>query len=390
MEEESRPPTPLDPTPPLPGVGSVDARDSAGMSIGNTGELNQHIGDKVDTGGGDNVGTKVVINADAAGEALSRIVNLLLKPDALTHLSVIRDRLESASRFIRLLADCKKLHDHLHRLQMHCLSPILLGVAGFPGETLFLDNLPSYNEDFQTNVSGIRVVTQRLAWNAVELRWVAKLEQAGRKLAEALALLSKDSLDAATMVMRAEIGKRQELANTQLKGAARSLLALHLAEAVSQVRDRLTQQNLSPDLLHQYDEGIAALAQFGQSLNAQIETHDGWQEIENILRLVEDEPEKKLASSWPDLTDVLRPLMDEVIESGDTFMARFRDTVAKLDAAVLAGQAAPLRRAFFEFRSQVGRRFFFVDERLLALCKALLDVGPRLDNLLSVLPKTTS
>jgi hypothetical protein len=354
----------------------LDARHSQGASVGNQGEINQHFGPQVN------------IAADAAGEALGRIVNLLLKPDALIHLSVIRDRLESANRFIRLLADCKKLHDHLHRLQLHCLSPIMLGAGGFPGQMLFVDNLPSYTEDFQTNVSGIRAVTTRLGWNAVELRWVMKLEQAGDKLNEALALLSKDSLDAATRVMRTEIGRRQEEANTRLKEAARSLLALHLADAVTQVRDRLTRQNLSADLLQQYDEGIAALAQFGHSLNAHIADHDGWQEVENILRLVEDDPEAKLAASWPDVMDVLQPLLNAVEEPDDDLMTRLRSTAAKLEAAVQAQQALPLRRAFFEFRSQAGRRFFVVDERLLALCNALLEIGPRLDNLLSVLPRT--
>lgn len=366
-----------------------DLRHSQGASLGNTGELTQHFGDKVSTGGGDNVGTKIVINTEAAGEALGRIVNLLLKPDAITHLSVFRDRLESASQLIRLLADCKKLHDHLHRLQMHCLSPIMLGVGNFPGEMLFLDNLPSYNEDFHTNVSGIREVTQRLAWNAVEMRWVIKLEQAGQKLAEALALLSKDSLDEATGVMRTEIGKRQESANTQLKVTARSLLALQLAQAVSQVRDQLVQQKLDPSLIHQYDEGIASLTQFGESLNAQIEIHDRWQEIENILRLVEDEPEKKLATSWPDLLELLTPLLAEPAEPTHQLMTRIKTTTAKLDAAVQAQQTALLRSTFFEFRSQVGKQFFFVDISLLELCKALLGIGPRLDALLSVLPKTT-
>jgi hypothetical protein len=103
---------------------------------------------------------------------------------------------------------------------------------------------------------------------------------------------------------------------------------------------------------------------------------------------VEDDPETKLAASWSDVMDVLQPLLNAAEEPDDDLMTRWRSTAAKLEAAVQAQQALPLRRAFFEFRSQAGRRFFVVDERLLALCNALLEIGPRLDNLLSVLPRT--
>ena len=65
MEDEPLEPPSLSSPDPAPntGAGGIDARDSHGLIAGNTGKVEQQFGDKVDTGGGDHVGQKVVAGA---------------------------------------------------------------------------------------------------------------------------------------------------------------------------------------------------------------------------------------------------------------------------------------------------------------------------------------
>lgn len=376
---------------PTLGVEGIDMSNSQGTSIGNQGALHQQFGDRIKAHtfvSGDQI--NIHLNSTAFSESLNRLIGLLSRREALAHLAVFQDRLQRASRLIATLRDNKKLHDSLYNLQVYCLRPILYSADGFPNDVRFSNDLIGYREQFRAALGEVQHISGRLALGKVDSRWLNRLQQAEGQLSEAMDTSSKLSLDKATGTMRSEISQHLMRANEGLKAAALGLLDLHLAEVVIEVRDALALQPngvSNPNLMNQYDEGILALTNFRDDLRARVEEHDGWQLAESELQRIESAPITDMPSNWPDLVIYVQPL---VANQTEPWAIELAATLDKLQTEILTQNLNTISSAFTKLRSKAIYRFFEVDKRLLELCETLLNFGPKLDGLLSVLPQVRS
>jgi hypothetical protein len=294
---------------------------------------------------------------------------------------------------IELLGDYKDIHDQLHSLQFHCYNCIVQETKRSIDDDLAWDTLVDYELTFQDIVNHLRDISAQPGANATaepapvriaramlpaqETIWIQDLVQAHTDLQNAIENADMKQLKRALRLMSRVLTIQPSQVNTRLNTTARALRLPALVQALGNIRNLLALPHLDPEPVHQFEVGVAALADLNSSLNALVAGHDRWQAVDLELRRIEtsiDQDLSELDLSWPDLKAMAEPLYAGV--AAPWAMAIAGDA-GKLEGALAEGESNRIKQTFRRYRRQVGERFYRVDVELKRTCDDLREiVGP--------------
>jgi hypothetical protein len=300
-------------------------------------------------------------------------------------LGKFRADFESTCQQIERMADYKDLHDLLHRLQFDYYGMVLSPAKNFPGEDA-VDELFVHQPKLDEIISNLRAILQRPSVNPIEGQWGQKLEAAGQEIARAL-----DQADVA-LLKKGLMGLKHILANqpTRINGtlteSARAMQLSSLIEALVNVASQAASLNLDPAYSAQFAAGIQPLKQLDQQMRTQVDQHDRWQAVENELRNFEGSIQTgeldELKLFWPDVKTTTQTLYANRAEE---WAKKLSDSGNALDQAIRDDNPVRIKRAFNDYRSRIGFRFFQVDTDLKKLCSEIREIGTPLNAVLRMI-----
>lgn len=292
---------------------------------------------------------------------------------------------EAAHQQLDSAGDCKDLHDLLHKLQFFCYDPLVQEAARFPHDDLAIDNLTDCLLTLEGIVNELQQVAARPSLSKREPTWISEVRTAKVDLACALDKLDPQLLRRVIIRLKRLLSTQPSRINVMLNQAARHLRLRTLAEAMAQVSGNVAALNLNPDKVGQFQAGVIALNDLERNLDALVDDHDCWQEIEVELWRIEGsltQSMDELEVTWSDL----KTRSDELCSTCEIeWAAALRQDAAALTTALAENSPLKIKRAFRSYRRRASNRFYQVDGDLKSICGELRKIGLPLASVLRMM-----
>jgi hypothetical protein len=341
----------------------------------------------------------------SVGEGLSALSTLIQVAPGVQEAAVrFRADFQVAREQIDLLGDYKDIHDQLHSLQFHCYNCIIQETKRSTDEDLAWDTLVDYELTFQDIVGRLRDIgvqpepalptsqltmpgyaVARTVLPTQETGWIQDLVEAHQNLHSAIENADVRQLKRSIRVINRVLTIQPSQVNARLNSTARTLRLPSLVQALGSIRDLLALPSLDSEKVHQFELGVAALADLNVTLSALVADHDQWQAIDLELRRIEtslDQDIGELELSWPDLKEMVDPLC---IEPAAAWAAALQSDGAKLESAIAASDQNKIKQNFRRYRRQVSDRFYRVDVELKRTCDDLRTIVEPLASVLRMI-----
>lgn len=313
------------------------------------------------------------------------------QPSIAAEIAPFQDRLRLARDKLQVLDCYKKLHDNLHNIQTQPLARF--------GEFMLereLDDLALAEIDRQTEVLAtylpLAETSIRLLRPGPERRdeeiWVPELRAAIATLRDHKPQTPEALRDATYEligVLRFHMGRLNRL----LVSAARAIPFAELAELLSRAAAASNGAENSKEsaTARPLENAAAALNVIGTRLAYIITIHDGWQNVEPQLWLMEGLVRAGALGSRAEMLSLWKQTGRQIellkrIDPGE-WAQQIEFDAARLDKELAADPADPRRlaRAFAGYATRARSRFFLVDLTLLSECGAIVDLQPTLASL---------
>lgn len=315
----------------------------------------------------------------SAEEGLKALLALMGNADVKAKVATFERDFANTSEKIELLGYYKDLHDALHELQFSCynyLMGIIRTAKRTPDDPLIWNVMISSEMNLREKiVDKLEKVGKRNPLVHGRQDWVPKLLQDLEALFEAIAQNDIKTIENAIRPIRMVLAQRPMPINGSLTAAAEALQLNSLVAALTDVRECLDGAQLNPERVKKFADGINALNGLEVSLDALKDSHNEWQEIDVILRLVDGTITinySQLEIFWPDLKE---KTTEQCADFKEPWADRLRQDMAKLDEALTASDDSRIRQHFQSFMTRASYRFYEVDKALKELCEQLRKVG---------------
>jgi hypothetical protein len=322
-----------------------------------------------------------------SGQLAKRALGSLVDPP---HVQPVHDVIRSygsvfanASSQLLALHVYKKAHDLLHEVQFIHDG---LGTA--------VDHFPA--QDWARNLVGIYVFQLRkhlsdaddiLGIGLKQNDLVAVREQLGEACQELEDAAEERDLTACGRAVRRLhimlLRPEQSNFNALLKAAARDLNMLDLINAMQRVQEAIfTETNSAPS--DDFQLGIDDIKELDKELSAQIEEHDKWQLVENMLRPLDKNSATLLSDlelgQWRLMSNIRafcnasKEAQPKGQASSSNWATRMEHEATNLENALSSGDSKRTSEHFELLRRYVAEHFDRVDKRLLLLCERISKV----------------
>jgi hypothetical protein len=300
----------------------------------------------------------------------TRMVEALpaLMRDPTVHDAVVgsRDKFDHAAEQIEKIAAFKSVHDALHQLEFNCLRMLINKSARFEAnDPVFLAELEHYGNSLDEISKKLPSLVAGDAFAGQDMKWLVALESARTQLGGAVEQSDKKRLDDAIRHLNRVVAKLPQI-NSELIHAVRDLDLKQLLTILIRIREKLPSLKLDDELRRRFDHGVAGLEDLNEKLEALSDTHDRWQEVDCLLRLIEgarDDLVEQLKVNWSELQGLTDSLLSQ--------HAEFAKLSRKLEDALAGQNDTAIRSAFLGYRSRAGTEFYGADVDLLKVCEEL-------------------
>jgi len=314
-----------------------------------------------------------VVNVDAVNEGLRTVADLLRGGPVRDALLEFRLRFGTAVEQIDRLASLKDVHDQLHRLQFQCYDPILREADALEKkDESAVDNLETHGDELRRVIARLRELEQTKAFEATRL--LAQLDRAQMLLAAAIAAADAPQVRKAVVPIDRVLAFDPPLIDSLLNHAARELQLEAIIDAIGLACRRARESRMEPQKLQELEQGLDALRQLDQNLDALVTDHGRWQNADIELRRVATNfasDSAELVDSWPGL----KAQIAELAVTDEPWVRDMRSNQTNLESAIAANDVGGMRRYFNSFRRQAGYQFFEVDSKLKRQCDELRKAG---------------
>jgi hypothetical protein len=314
----------------------------------------------------------------SAEEGLNALLELMRNPQVHGKVATFKADFKTSSKHIEILAYNKDLHDLLHTLQFQCynyLKTIVHDARKEPDNRSIWNHVVNYEHTLQIINSGLHKALQQPPPDRIAPSWIEKIIQYLELLFQALEQKNAEQINIAIKPIQRILASEPVPINVRLVAAAQALQMPELIEALTKVLNSLDGAGVDPVTVEIFRDGVQAIKELNESLNKMIDSHNKWQEIDSILRLIEG----NIAIDFSDLEyswDELKTKTETQCDSCDDIKVQLlKRNIDKLDQALTAGEPEPIREHFETFRSRANSRFFDVDVALKGLCEQLRKVG---------------
>ncbi len=309
------------------------------------------------------------VAAEAAVNALRRLEAIADTEGIRDALFEFRDNIGDASRQILLLADLKDVHEQLHQLQLQFQAVTTVQVSNVADLRPFAK---LYATAIENALTELQEIATRASFSAGDLPWIAQLGDLPAQLKDAIGRSDNELMKELIHAVDHLISAHSHSVNTQLTTAARLLRLPDLIDAIDTICTRAETLHLNEADRSLLANGLQALRRLARNLSALIVDHDGWQNAETSLRLVDGTLHERITSLQLMYPRVVREI--EVLDrSGPT--NSFEEARAELEAAIGLRNREAAWGPYQVFRRYTVNRFYNVDRSLKRQCDELRYVG---------------
>jgi hypothetical protein len=331
------------------------------------------------------VGSEAAAPSSVASEggALNALADLMRTPEAYAAAAQYRSSFQTACKHIDMVEDYKKLHDQLDELQRRCYDP-LVKQWNLPN---VLDSVAEHTFDLDEVVDKIDSVIRKGHVSDQQI-WTSSLKRTGATFREAVDLADMDKLKVVRRELQKILDRQPSHINDLICHEARQLDLTTLVDSLSSLWDRIAQSSGDSSKLEIIAESLAELRQLDADRVALVEAHNRWQWIEDELRRIEgqvgvQQDLAELELAWADLRE---RLVEQCAGCAEAWVSKLTESVERLETALASDGPNQTLNAFATLRRLARRRFYDVDDQLLALCEERLrPVGDSLRVVLRVI-----
>jgi hypothetical protein len=288
---------------------------------------------------------------------------------------------QSACKHIDVLGDYKRLHDQLDALQVGCYDQLVrqFGMPDvFDAVSGYADNLDEIVGEVNTTISRGNVTGQEEIWGK-------SLQRTAEIYRQAVDDEDLDKLKIARINLQRILDRHPTRINGVLCNEARQLDLTALIASIASLWSQLSESDRLASKLQIIPEFLIDLQLLDTARTALVNSHDGWQAMDDELRsievqLVTQNDLEYIAERWPELRDPLKALCEDGVQD---WARQLNESIRNLDAALMGENPRRIRDAFAQLRRRQRNRFHKVDDELLELCDRRL--RPLGDNLKVVL-----
>lgn len=320
-------------------------------------------------------------NTLLVGKSLAALIRSLNQPEVRKAVIEFQTIFEATHEQILLLNDYKLVHDLFQELENRYFL-VQNDQRRLPADDLAWDSISINEPELQSKITDLLTVMQRVRFATEEVLWVQQLEKSKEMVRAGVEEYNLDELKAGTGLIYRILNRQPSRINAQLVATTKALRLDNLENAMRIIQASLTDSNIDVEVSTEVANGVTALSDLDQRINALVEEHDRWQEIDDELRRVEASllsGIEELEDAWYDLEPMTRALVND---KEGKWTNDLEQVVDSLKEALGERVVVTVKRNFRRYRSQVGRRFREVDLELLSLCQDMKSVGVSLDNLL--------
>jgi hypothetical protein len=315
----------------------------------------------------------------SAEQGLLALVELMRNPEVQAKVATFDAVFETSSTQIETLGYYKDLHDLLHTLQFNCCNYLTNNIVRRarrdPDDETLWDDVDGYEQTLQNIMGGLERAAQQASIGRAALPWIQKLIDNLKLLFQCLEQKDIQQIEDAVKPIQRVLAVRPSQINACLAAAAEALPLPRLVEDLTRVRDSLDSGRVSSLTVSKFASGVEAIELLKENLNALIDSHNKWQEIDLEIRRIEGNMAadySELEDSWADL----KVLTESQCECSEEDWAQLlKKKIAELDKALADADAVKIRQSFQSYRSKSNARFFEVDLSLKELCAQLRKVG---------------
>jgi hypothetical protein len=279
------------------------------------------------------------------------------------------------------LRDYKSLHDGLHEIQYTYYQNIIRNIKIVMDDKWAKYDLKEYLRGYRREVVKMEEATVEGKVTAVENRWVAQLDQAGKDLEEGINKGNKSQIDLASQTINQVIGQQPAVINKNLYFAvfAYNNNVPELLRTMNKVHEKF------PPETGNFEKGINSLRELNAKLSALIDEHNTWQDADNQLRGLFDLLEDGVVlfnKRWQKLRAGLETFYVSDEEESSVLhesSVRLKEADELLESAIADGDPEGVRRTFENYCSQASERFFYVDKSVMELCNRLSQIRDELN-----------
>ena len=294
---------------------------------------------------------------------------------------------------IDVIANYKRMHDDLHKVQLDWpdakMAGVFLGYGGAMRRTL--ENRSALLD--QTNAD-LRSTYQNGYVDKKENRWIDQLETKQKELEQAFAANSADKIKEGFDSIKGVLTLELSNLNTHLKDA---ISRLHLDELIAAMNDVCKELATftaakTTEQIEQYKAGVEKLRARDQELRELIKEHDDWQGIDTLLRALGDSlkhlssadvrnavTEAKRITYLEMIKDLVTSRVDPLIEAKTThFAVKLAEASQRFRGQVEHKDTDAAEEEFDTYRDLAWHCFFDIDSKMKEQCEELARIGQEL------------
>jgi hypothetical protein len=316
---------------------------------------------------------------------LEALIRLAADPQIRAEILGIQGRLKAAYNQIGTVVGLKALHDRLHDIEVSPYEQILNERPRLPDPTASA-NVARYARRVGREIDPMRKAAGRAyAAAAGPVEWIDAMQGAVETLVRGVQEASLDAIDDGIWAINDVLRVVPYEINEQLVEHVRDMDLGALFRALLRVQGRMEDLRVPADEARRFAAGGRDLGRLDRDFQDLMEQHDGWQQVDNRMRLIESNGRgnpRELDSAWPQLSKQFSVLLDAVPESRRGELRDAADQVA--DRLAKKADREAKVAAFRDLRDAATQWFYDLDKTLKERCDELELINAALGSVLEI------
>jgi len=327
--------------------------------------------------------------------------------DAYSAVIYYRKTFETALWEIDRIANYKRLHDELHKVQLNWPDAgVVTVLLSSKDEDTVKDTLLGYSAALNNTCAELRETYENGFVDGAEHAWIEQLEGYQSDLEKVLngevAGLDheptteeiKEATKNAFAVIKELLTSKLSKLNERLKESINKLHLADLIKAMNEVCEQVTRLSAHTlEQIQQYKTGVTELSNLDALLKALIEQHDSWQRADNLLRNLGETLKRGIQKGEARTTvqeaerltnlKFIKAIIDNsvtpLLQGRTTFWStRLLAAAEKFSKELERSEADRAQHAFDNYREQAWNFFFEIDSEMKRRCEELRTIGQKL------------
>ena len=278
---------------------------------------------------------------------------------------------------LQVLGAYKDLHDMLHAIQFRSHHLLVNEVRKKNSSEIDWYRVDEASATLREKLATHSDFAEKSILPKGDTTWIFDLGTAAHEIEAAFEQRDAKILKKAEWSINRVMSRRPAEMNVRLNDQARSLCLGPLLERLKPMSDQFQSKDGGS-----FGEALQELGILDKKLKTLVELHDGWQQVDLELRLLQTMKHDpcELEMGWETPNRMVTALCTAREEP---WVKRIERAARELDDAIAQGSARQMESAFHSYYREASTRFYLVDHELKRLCSEMRDLGDRMSALLN-------